>query len=105
MVQKFKNEEILEYLMTSDFNEELTNKELKALLVKFREFYRYMYGAKDNKIIDKDFQIKKLEEKLKVTEKNIIDLVNKNTELEQEKIKLKKRKLTLLERIKGKIDI
>ena len=40
-----ENDEILEYLMTSDFNENLNKDELKALLIKFREFYRYMYSV------------------------------------------------------------
>ena len=59
-----ENDEILEYLMTSDFDENLTKSELKALLIKFREFYRYMYSVKDNRVIDRDFKIKKAEQEI-----------------------------------------
>ena len=100
-----KNEEILEYLMTSDFNEELNTKELKALLIKFREFYRYMYSAKDNKINDKEFKIKKLKEEIKEKTSTINKLSYDNSELDNEIRKIKKRKLTFMERIRGKVNI
>lgn len=100
-----ENDEILEYLMTSDFDEELNKSELKALLIKFREFYRYMYSVKDNKVIDRDFKIKKIEQEITFMKKEIIKLNFNNSELENEKNLLKRRKLSFMERIRGKLDI
>jgi hypothetical protein len=100
-----ENDEILEYLMTSDFDEELNKSELKALLIKFREFYRYMYSVKDNKVIDLDFKIKKFEQEITFMKKEIIKLNFNNSELENEKNLLKRRKLSFMERIRGKLDI
>lgn len=105
MNQELNNDEILEYLMTSDFNENLNKDELKALLVKFREFYRYMYSLKDNKVIDRDYQIKKLKEEIESKNNEIIKLNFKNSDLENKRNLLKNRKLTLLERLKGKLDL
>ena len=100
-----ENDEILEYLMTSDFNEELNKSELKALLIKFREFYRYMYSVKDNKVIDRDFKIKKIEQEITFMKEKIIKLKFEKSELENEKNLLKRRKLSFMERIRGKLDI
>lgn len=100
-----ENDEILEYLMTSDFNEELNKSELKALLIKFREFYRYMYSVKDNKVIDRDFKIKTFKEEITFMKEKIIKLKFEKSELENEKNLLKKRKLSFMERIRGKLDI
>lgn len=105
MNQKFTNDEILDYLMTSDFNEELNTKELKALLLKFREFYRFMYGSKDNKIIDRDFQIKKLKEELESKENYITNILIEKVKLEEENISIRNRKLTFKERLTGKIKL
>ena len=100
-----ENDEILEYLMTSDFDEELNKSELKALLIKFREFYRYMYSVKDNKVIDRDFKIKNFEQEITFMKKEIIKLNFNNSELENEKNLLKRRKLSFMETIRGKLDI
>jgi len=100
-----ENDEILEYLMTSDFNEELNKSELKALLIKFREFYRYMYSVKDNKVIDRDFKIKNFEQEITFMKEEVIRLKFRKSELENERKLLKRRKLTFMERIRGKLDI
>lgn len=100
-----ENDEILEYLMTSDFNEELNKSELKALLIKFREFYRYMYSVKDNRVIDRDFKIKNFEQEITFMKEEVIRLKFRKSELENERKLLKRRKLTFMERIRGKLDI
>lgn len=100
-----ENDEILEYLMTSDFNEELNKSELKALLIKFREFYRYMYSVKDNRVIDRDFKIKNFEQEITFMKEEVIRLKFRKSELENERNLLKRRKLTFMERIRGKLDI
>ena len=100
-----ENDEILEYLMTSDFNEELNKSELKALLIKFREFYRYMYSVKDNKVIDRDFKIKKFEQEITFMKEEVVRLKFRKSELENERNLLIRRKLSFMERTRGKLDI
>lgn len=102
---KYTNDELIEYLMTSDFNEELNTDELKVLLLKFRELYRYMYSTKDNKIGDRDLLIKKLQSDINSLEKRSLDSDNKLSEIENIHRKLKSRKLTLSERLKGKLNL
>ena len=46
---KFSDQEILELLMTSEFNEGLTQEEAKFLLLKSRYFYRLLFARFENK--------------------------------------------------------
>jgi hypothetical protein len=54
MVNNLSEEEILDYLMTSDFNEGLTPEEFKLLLFKFRNFYRIFSGR--NELLKSDIE-------------------------------------------------
>jgi hypothetical protein len=44
MISELKDDEILEYLMTSDINENLKPDDYKYLIFKFRYFYKILYG-------------------------------------------------------------
>lgn len=48
MTPHLNEKEILDYLMTSDFNEGLTHEESRFLLMKFRSFYRVVHGKNEN---------------------------------------------------------
>lgn len=103
MVNKLSEDEILDFLMTSDFNEGLNLDELKFLLMKFRNFYRISScsiahfkermesSIEETKVtkIDCENKIKDLENKLQVLEIKYNVLINKD--------------LTWRERFKGKI--
>jgi hypothetical protein len=103
MVNELSESEILDFLMTSDFNEGLNLDELKFLLMKFRNFYRvtscsitHYKERMENTLIeiertksDCDARIKKIETQLESVENKYDSLVNKN--------------LTWKERLKGKI--
>ena len=97
-VQLFTEADILDYLMTSEFTEGLTQEESKFLLLKYRNFYRVI-SAKNERLKDiienmtKDIQTKDLEIKSNVSEIETI----KNQLLEEEN-----RKLTYRERFLGK---
>lgn len=104
MFKDLNNDDMLEYLMTSDFDEKINEKDLKFLLKKFRSFYRYMYGAKDTKVTDGEFKIKTLTEQVDILNKKIISLEYENSELKNDINIIKNKKLTLIERIKGKIN-
>lgn len=95
----FINEtEILDYLMTSDFNEGLTQEEFRFLLLKFRYHYRILYAKLESqkyKLDEKISEISEIQEKIDKLEKSIAD---KEEELRNEI----NRKLTLKERLIGK---
>lgn len=103
MVNKLSEDEILDFLMTSDFNEGLNLDELKFLLMKFRNFYRITscsithYKERMETSLEEtqrtkiycDDRIKNIESDLEIIKNKYNNLVNK--------------KLTWKERLKGKI--
>jgi len=90
--------EILDYLMTSDFNEGLTKEECRFLLLKFRYYYRVIFSQKDSQkwVIDtNNQQISELTSE--------IETINRKLKELEEKLKNEEnRQLTWKERIKGK---
>jgi len=97
------DEQILDYLMTSDFDDNLSPDEYKNLLYKFRYFFRIVSSKSTNIEIEKKKFVFELDS-LKV-EKNIQiqNLTNKN-QLYQDILKsLTNRKLSLKERFFGKL--
>lgn len=103
MISELSDEEIMNFLMTSDFEDNYSTKELKYLLVKWRYFYRLLYGKFDLKKTDGDFEISKLDDEIKVLNKKIEDLQIKVADSENVINSMKSRKLTWRERISGKI--
>jgi hypothetical protein len=104
-VQNFSETDILNYLMTSEFNEGLTPDEFKFLLYRFRYYYRLTYGMNQNLKTETEGLKKALEEK-EFCMKKIIDNFNSEKAWSEDKYnRLINRKLTWKERIKGKIII
>lgn len=104
-MNELKDDEILDFLMTSDFEGDYKPEELKYLLTKWRYFYRLLHGRleilkADCSKISSDFEIniKSHTDEKNTLLKKIADLENK---MEQSKYK----KLTLRERLTGKIKI
>lgn len=90
-------QDILEYLMTSDFNEGLTNDESKFLLLKYRNFYRVAHSKNENlKMV-----IDELTNKLESTETKLREIENNNLSLLDDIDKEKNRELSWKERISG----
>ena len=103
MISELTDGEILDFLMTSDFENNYSPVELKYLLLKWRYFYRLSQGRLERTKIDAEGNIRLLEStitSLKV-EKNI--LLSKITEGQNVIDSMKNRKLTLKERFSGKI--
>jgi len=98
MYNLFTEKDILDYLMTSDFNEGLTKEESKFLLLKYRNFYRNAYSRYEHfknlsEDLNKDLDKKNLE----------LEKLNKQLSKIQEDLeKEKNRKLTWKERFRGK---
>ena len=104
-MQNFSEKDILDYLMTSEFNEGLTPDEFKFLLYKFRYHYRLTFGINQNLKLEIDYLKKSIEETESTTKKMIEIANNEKVKSETNYNRLINKKLTWKERIKGKIII
>lgn len=98
MMSYLSEVEILDYLMTSDFNEGLTQEETKFLLLKFRYHYRVMSARNESQ----KWTISTKEEEISDIKKEVQDLKEKINSLQNELQAEENRQLTWKERLKGK---
>ena len=102
-IKQLSNEDLLDFLMTSEFHENYSPEELKFLLTKWRYFYRLLYGKYERVKIDSIGEIEKIQQNLDISNieksKLLIEILNKDNEI----VTIKNRKLTFKERIKGRI--
>jgi hypothetical protein len=103
MISELTDEEILDFLMTSDFEDSYSPEELKYLLLKWRYFYRLHQGKYERTKIDSegDIRIFKNEIESLNTEKNklLSQVADKQNTIDS----MRNRKLTIKERLSGKI--
>lgn len=103
MIAELKDEEILDFLMTSEFEGDYSPEELKYLLVKWRYFYRLLHGqlerVKDDRLADNRALLAEIES-LKV---QLNQVLSTKAKLEDDVLSMKTRSLTLKERFTGKI--
>lgn len=92
------DEEILNFLMTSDFTEGFTQEEYRFLLLKFRYHYR-MFHAQNQRL---NYQIQELKDNIHSNDEDyqklLQEIKNLNSDIKTEK----NRKLTLKERLTGR---
>lgn len=104
-VKDLSEADILNYLMTSEFNEGLTPDEFKFLLHKFRYNYRILFAKRDSF----KSQAEKLHSEIlfekEIYNKNLERLTYEKQELEKRYNQIVSRKLSWKERFKGKIII
>ena len=103
MISELKDDEILEFLMTSEFEDDYSPTELKYLLVKWRYFYRLKNGAMERISIDSEGKIKELEERVKAQERETTNLKVQLANSQNVIDSMKNRNLTFKERWSGKI--
>lgn len=103
MISELNDEEILDFLMSSDFDEDYKPEELKYLILKFRYFYRLLYTKSKNSTDDSKFVVSKLTEEIDMLKKEIFDLQKSCADKQNEIDLLRNRKLSIKERITGKI--
>lgn len=103
MISNLDNEEILDFLMTSDFEGDYKPEELKYLLVKWRYFYRLLNGKYELLNNEKNGESTKLNDEISSKNNKINFLLFENAELKNKIDLLSSRKLTWKERFKGKI--
>jgi hypothetical protein len=105
MISELEDEKILEYLMTSDLNENLKIEEYKYLILKFRSFYKILYGKHDLYKTNTEIKIRNLSEDTDKLNKEILRTQVEKAEIEN---KLNQsslpRKLTWKERFRGTTD-
>jgi hypothetical protein len=103
MINELKDDEILNFLMTSEFDGDFKPDELKYLLNKWRYFYRILYGVSEREKVESDGKIKELNDKIKILESEVKFLMMTNAKNEDKINLMRNRKLTWKERFWGKI--
>lgn len=97
------DETALEMLMTSEFEDTYSPAEYKEMLLRYRYFYRILYSKYERQKTDGEFEVEKLKEILANSESKVfnlqVDAVKKNDKIKT----MSNRKLTLRERLTGKI--
>lgn len=102
MIAELTDKEILDFLMTSDFNENLSPDETRFLLLKFRNFYRICHSK--NELLNTDLDLaKKASEQLVSANVRIEKLSKENQDLTEKLNQIMNKKLTIKERFFGKI--
>jgi hypothetical protein len=105
-MKELQDNELLEFLMTSDFSDDYKSEELKYLLHKFKYFYRILHGKNSHLISQKDFEIDNLRSEIEGLKKVILNTQVENAELRNTiDLQPSVKKLTLMERILGKVDL
>ena len=102
-INELNDEEILNFLMVSDFEQPYSPEELKYLLVKWRYFHRLFQGRNEQTKMKLEDNIKQLQDELDVKKQNEFDLQVKLAKKDDLITTMKNRKLTLKERFSGKI--
>lgn len=103
MISELKDDEILEFLMTSDFEQDYKPEEFRYLLLKWRYFYRLLHGKYEMSKTDLNHEIQTINEKLKSKDDLLVTSQIENSKLQNTIDSMKNRKLTFKERLTGKI--
>lgn len=103
MISELNDEQILDLLMTSEFDADLSPSEFKYLLIKWRYFYRILHGRLERTTDDLAFEIKLKENELVDLKKQNYNIMVECADNQNTIHLLKNRKLTLKERWSGKI--
>jgi hypothetical protein len=102
-ITELSDEEILDFLMTSEFEDNYSPDELKYLLLKWRYFYRLFHGKYERLRDDNISDISMLKGEVQTLNNNIINLQVDVASRDNLIDSMKNRKLTWKERLTGKI--
>lgn len=104
-INELDDEDILNFLMTSDFEDNYSPTELKYLLTKWRYFHRHFQGISNREKLALEGELAHTKDILSDKENQIlnlqVDLANKQNEIDF----IKSRKITLRDWWRGKIII
>ena len=103
MISELNDEEILNLLMTSEFENDLSPMEFKFLLKKWRFFYRILNGRMDRVKDDLSYKIDSLKGEVEGLKGQNYEVMVNSAQKDDQIHSLKNRKLTWKERWTGKI--
>lgn len=103
MISELNDEELLDLLMTSEFENNLSPVEFKFLLKKWRYFYRLQNGKMQRIKEDLTYSVDKLNGDVSGLKKQNYDIMVESAQKDDQIHSLKNRKLTWKERWTGKI--
>ena len=104
MISELNDDDILDFLMTSDFEGDYKPAELKYLLTKWRYFYRVLYTGNKSVTDDLSFELTKIKDEVESMKKTILSLQRENASKQNIIDFNVKRKLSWKERLSGKIN-
>jgi hypothetical protein len=102
-ISELSDEDVLNFLMTSEFTDDYSPAELKYLLVKWRYFYRLSQGRNEQIKVKGEGDIQQLENEKNILNNTISQLSFRIIDKDKLINSLKNRKLTMKERWSGKI--
>jgi hypothetical protein len=102
-ISELSDEDVLNFLMTSEFTDDYSPAELKYLLVKWRYFYRLSQGRNEQIKVKGEGDIQQLENEKNILNNTISQLSSRVLEKDDLINSLRNRDLTWKERWKGKI--
>jgi hypothetical protein len=103
MILELNDEELLDLLMTSEFENNLSPVEFKFLLNKWRYFYRLQNGRLERIKQDLEFKFEKVKEDVDGVKRENYQLLVAGAQKDDLIHQMKNRKLTWKERWTGKI--
>jgi hypothetical protein len=103
MISELNDEEILDFLMNSDFEGEFKPEEFRYLLHKWKYFYRILHGRAELSKVNHDGEIRQIISEKETLSKSLYDVQVESAQKEDTINSMKSRKLTLKERWSGKI--
>lgn len=103
MISELSDDEILDYLMNSEFEGDFSPQEARQLMRKWKYFYRVLYGNLERIKDTKENEIRNLRSEVEILKASLtlaqMERLESQTELDQ----ISKRKLSWKERLTGRI--
>ena len=100
---EINEEDVFQYLMTSDFHETYSPDEYRFLLNKWRYYYRALYGQHSRMKEDLDDKLGAIELEKETCRKTVAESESKVSDMEKKYQSLINKELSWTERLKGKI--
>ena len=104
MISDLSEIEILNYIMTSEFQDGLTPDEFRLLIIRLRNFYRVSNSKVETLKSEKERKKKEIDDMINLYTIEIENLNTINKSITEEMQKIYSRKLSIGERISGKIN-
>lgn len=105
MIDNLSDTEILNYLLTSEFNDGLTPDEFRFLLYQFRNYYRVVAGKNDVLRGQVEIKARELDETLRSNSETVNRILSEKADLENKLSSFRNRDLSWKERWTGKLII